>query len=41
MQIIRNIVQLNDKEIQFLNWPALNLLTKEIAEQMYLSPHYY
>lgn len=35
---IRNIVQLNDKEIQFLKLACTELTYKEIAEQMYLSP---
>jgi len=35
---IRNIVQLNDKEVQFLKLACTELTYKEIAEQMYLSP---
>lgn len=35
---IRNIVQLNDKEIQFLKLACTELTYKEIAEKMYLSP---
>lgn len=35
---IRNITQLNDKEIQFLKLACTELTYKEIAEQMYLSP---
>ncbi len=35
---IRNITQLNDKEIQFLKLTCTELTYKEIAEQMYLSP---
>lgn len=35
---IRNIVQLNNKEIQFLKLACTELTYKEIAEQMYLSP---
>lgn len=35
---IRNVTQLNDKEIQFLKLTCTELTYKEIAEQMYLSP---
>lgn len=35
---IRNVTQLNDKEIQFLKLACTELTYKEIAEQMYLSP---
>lgn len=35
---IRNMVQLNEKEIQFLKLTCTELTYKEIAEQMFLSP---
>lgn len=35
---VRNLTQLNDREIQFLKLVCTEMTYKEIAEQMYLSP---
>ncbi|GAC1448216.1 MAG: hypothetical protein NVSMB7_09520 [Chitinophagaceae bacterium] len=36
--ITQNLIQLNDRELEFLKWVCSELTYKEIADKMFLSP---